>query len=387
MQLINPTYLWAMLALAVPVAIHLLSRKEGQVMPMGSLRHLHETTSQQFRGLKLNEVLLLALRLILLLLLILWLAGLSWIKSEKEKWVVVDRSLMNQPLALELADSLVSRGYEWHWLADNFPRRELIPAPVTNYWSLMTDLKSKHLEHGIVLSANRAVDFQGEVVPLPDHIDWQTIEMPDTSGIAYQIPYPDRTVVRRVNTSSVQTELVTDTLESAIDGPGIDSVRVAIITDKNHNEDTRLIRATIAALQKLPALVTTSDQKNADWIIWLSNEKIPDVPTKILFSEYTSSDPLLERVSFSRWRLNKLSTEAILRQNFTVQLADLLTSNPAISQAIDAYDRRRLLPPPSDEIRNAATYLPTEPPVNAGLLILLVIVWMAERIIAFLRKQ
>ena len=40
---------------AVPVAIHLLSRKEGKVIKVGSLRHLRETTTRQFRSLKPNE--------------------------------------------------------------------------------------------------------------------------------------------------------------------------------------------------------------------------------------------------------------------------------------------------------------------------------------------
>lgn len=49
MQLTQSVWLWGLMALALPIAIHLLSRKEGRVVPVGSLRHLRETTSQQFR--------------------------------------------------------------------------------------------------------------------------------------------------------------------------------------------------------------------------------------------------------------------------------------------------------------------------------------------------
>jgi hypothetical protein len=49
-QFAQPIFLWALTALAVPIGIHLLSRKEGKVVKMGSLRHLRETSTQQFKG-------------------------------------------------------------------------------------------------------------------------------------------------------------------------------------------------------------------------------------------------------------------------------------------------------------------------------------------------
>ncbi|MBP9924506.1 MAG: BatA domain-containing protein, partial [Cyclobacteriaceae bacterium] len=67
-QFAQPIFLWALTALAIPIGIHLLSRKEGKVVKMGSLRHLRETSTQQFKGIKLNELLLLALRCLLIIL-------------------------------------------------------------------------------------------------------------------------------------------------------------------------------------------------------------------------------------------------------------------------------------------------------------------------------
>jgi hypothetical protein len=76
-QFAQPIFLWALTALAVPIGIHLLSRKEGKVVKMGSLRHLRETSTKQFKGIKLNELLLLALRCLLIILFVSLLAGLS----------------------------------------------------------------------------------------------------------------------------------------------------------------------------------------------------------------------------------------------------------------------------------------------------------------------
>ncbi|MCW5910476.1 MAG: BatA domain-containing protein [Cyclobacteriaceae bacterium] len=388
MQLVNPIYLWALLALAVPVAIHLLSRKEGKVIPIGSLRHLQETASQQFRGIKLNEIFLLALRLLLLILFVLLLAGLFRNKTEKEKWVIVDSQLKSNRLALAWADSLTARGYQWHWLSENFPAREQTPTPIKNYWQRVTALGGLYLEHAVVLSANRVVDFKGKIVPVPEYVDWQTFELPDTTCMVYQLSRNDKTLARKVKTSSAQTILTTDTLEAILnDGAVIDSIRVAVVADKDFEEEEKLIHAALKAAQKLPVQVIVTHQAKADWIIWLSKERLPDVQAKILFAEHTSSDKLIEQVAPMHWRLNKLSVENMLQQNFTIQLADLLTDNKSVRERIDAVDRRMLqMPKQQDKVPAHAAFI-THAPVNTGLLIFFVMVWIAERTVAFLRRQ
>ncbi|NBP69377.1 MAG: hypothetical protein EBU52_11590, partial [Cytophagia bacterium] len=45
----NPAMLWSLLGISIPIAIHLLSRKEGKVIPLGSIRYLEESPSQQFK--------------------------------------------------------------------------------------------------------------------------------------------------------------------------------------------------------------------------------------------------------------------------------------------------------------------------------------------------
>ena len=47
MELINPIWLWGLTGLMIPVGIHLLSRREGKIIKIGSIRHLDETNSKQ----------------------------------------------------------------------------------------------------------------------------------------------------------------------------------------------------------------------------------------------------------------------------------------------------------------------------------------------------
>src|SRR5690349_13991138 len=95
----NPIWLWALTGISIPIAIHLLSRKEGKVIRIGSLRHLQETSTQQFKGIRLNELALLALRCLLIILFVMILSGLSlhWTNSNKVSWVLVEKGLENTP--------------------------------------------------------------------------------------------------------------------------------------------------------------------------------------------------------------------------------------------------------------------------------------------------
>src|SRR4051812_887055 len=106
MTIANPIFLWALAGLSIPVAIHLLSRKEGKILKLGSLRHVQETSTQQFRGIRLNEISLLLLRCALIAIFGLMLAGVFLTVPNNTKWVLVEKGLQAQPRINTMIDSL-----------------------------------------------------------------------------------------------------------------------------------------------------------------------------------------------------------------------------------------------------------------------------------------
>src|SRR6185369_4812686 len=110
----NPLYLFSLAGLAIPLAIHLLSRKEGKIIKMGSVRHVVETSTQQFKGIKLNELILLALRCAMTIVFSLLLSGLQCTNQGNEKWVLVEKELKGFPNLHVILDSLESDGYSLH---------------------------------------------------------------------------------------------------------------------------------------------------------------------------------------------------------------------------------------------------------------------------------
>ena len=81
---IEPAFLWASLAVAIPIAIHFWHQKRGKPLPWAAMRWLTEREQQQSRGLKLDNRWLLLVRCLLLMLLAILLAQplLSWLDKE-----------------------------------------------------------------------------------------------------------------------------------------------------------------------------------------------------------------------------------------------------------------------------------------------------------------
>ena len=107
MQLANPIWLWGLSGMLIPIGIHLLSRKEGRVIRIGSVRHLEDTISKQFKSIRLNEFILLGLRCLLIIILVLFLAGLDLnITGKNGKWLLIEGGLDKDNEFSSLIDSL-----------------------------------------------------------------------------------------------------------------------------------------------------------------------------------------------------------------------------------------------------------------------------------------
>ncbi|HNR72771.1 MAG: hypothetical protein UZ12_BCD005002423 [Bacteroidetes bacterium OLB12] len=388
MMLAQPAYLWAFLALSIPIAIHLLSRKEGRVIPMGSLRHLHESASQQFRGIKLNELVLLALRLWVLLLFVLLLAGLMLNTGEQKKWLVYDPILIGHQEANTFADSLQAQGYEWHWMATGFPTKDQSPEPLQNYWQVINELKTQRLSEAVVVSASLLKNFNGALQPLPDQISWQTFELPEHRFSTFGVKQSKFNIVRNGISNSSHTRFVTDTVAALPDtlrtwAP----IQVAIQADKGFESETRLVEASLTAIKKiLPIEMVTTEIAQADWVFWLSGKTIPATQANVIVVKATAGK-LLEQVAAKQWRVHDLTMERAIQENFTVQLASLLTTHPETEQVIAANDRRSISSQQLTTSTQARAMGGASEKVSWPLFILFLVSLVAERILAFVRRQ
>ena len=93
----NPFYLWTLLGLLVPIAIHLWSKKEAKIIKIGSIKFLTPSDSKQSSRIKLNELWLLFLRMFIISILAIILSEPQWQSKSKNIPItyIVDPILLN----------------------------------------------------------------------------------------------------------------------------------------------------------------------------------------------------------------------------------------------------------------------------------------------------
>ena len=122
---LTPAYL-PLLALLVPLAIHLWNRRPGREVAVGSLRWVAAGANRRLRNLRLEQWPLLLLRLLVLAGLVVALAGPAWRprRPPGRGQILLAPALAGSPaLAAERPrlDSLRRRGYGLRWLAAGLP--------------------------------------------------------------------------------------------------------------------------------------------------------------------------------------------------------------------------------------------------------------------------
>jgi hypothetical protein len=83
MEFLQPYLLWGILGLAIPVLIHLWNGQRGVVLPWAAMEWLKETENQASKSIRIEQWLLLFLRMLFLALLVVFLAQL-FLKSKSE---------------------------------------------------------------------------------------------------------------------------------------------------------------------------------------------------------------------------------------------------------------------------------------------------------------
>ncbi|MBL0742883.1 BatA domain-containing protein [Chryseolinea lacunae] len=372
MAFTNPIWLWGLTGLLVPISIHLLSRKEGKVIRVGSIRHLEDSTTKQFRSLRLNELLLLLLRCCVIALVVLLLSGLHFNTdaNQQRHWVVIEAGLEKDTDIAKVLDSLTQQGFEAKQLSAGFPPIDSATASPLPYWTAIEALKQKSLQRVVIISHNRVADFRGKRIALPTNMQWIVKESAPKTFPLHAIRLSSDSVSIRTGKSTSTLTTFQDTKVSlspgdtyfhhekdsvSIDKP--DTVALEIASDKEFYYDQLILVASLEALkQTLPVVLTwktvsaqdLTSGTSASWLIWLSDKKIPAGARHYIALQSKSlrhSGPLFaqreELDNASGWTITRrLNEDIALEEKLPLQLASILFPNKRDNLRAAQHDQR-----------------------------------------------
>lgn len=402
MQFANPIWLAGLAGILVPLAIHLLSRKEGKVIRIGSIRHFEETSTRQFKSVKLNEILLLALRSLLILFMVSVLAGLQWPgdSSGETKWILIEKGLEHDKDIEKVIERFTDAGFEKRALANGFPVvSDSIYAPAFNYWQLMESLHKERLDSIVIISASRVNGFKGERKTLPPNVLWISRTLPKNEKVIQEVKLGGDSVwVRKGVFGSDDTEFISETVSNSPSATSPDTVHVVVVSDKSTAYDAQLLVTSLKAIdQNVPHVIIISqvdrasfqEDKRIDWTFWLAQEKIPAGMQNVVALTPRPSENLIEVIGATQWLITRrLTPENVVEQNLTLQLAQVLLPEKEIWSKANELDIRS---GDSRFVETNTSPLETEQATTYSgqtlWVVLIALTFLSERIVSYRRMQ
>ncbi|MHA7864042.1 BatA domain-containing protein [Flagellimonas marinaquae] len=373
----NPTYLWALLGLLVPLAIHLWSKKEAKTVKIGSIQLLDESDSRQSSSIQLNEWLLMLLRMLILALIVLLMAGPQWRTkgNQKEITYLVEPSLANEPILTAILDSLqedasvrlFKKGFpEWD-LDTDYRSEQETPA----YWQLAQRLDSLQSDSMVIFTKALVKGIKSKRPNTQKKIHWVVTEGEETQERPV-MAFKNADAVQLVTVSShgggtqIKKALIEDGYQITTAGDSLmlgeestttvplrtkDTLQINLYFDEGFEREGQYVEASFRALSvylRQPIQVQVKEEpsnERADLQIWFSEEPFKPSDGKwLLMKSNMLAKQLIEpgltpNIFHLTSRLNPKNT---VEQRFTEQLLGILDVDKETKTLVKDMDRRQI---------------------------------------------
>lgn len=431
MIFLNPAYLWALLGLAVPVAIHLWSRKEGRTIKVGSIRLLSASDPKQSSSLYLNELWLLFLRLLAVTVLVLILAE-PYLKEKPDPVPVtylIEASLFSNEEISYMLDT-IQNGSSIRFLQPGFPKYnkdKVIQDPVVpNYWQLAKEMEELETDSLVVFTNAFARGFKGKRPQMNRNINWIVLD----PGDVVEEPVMARKIGKELEMISVVSDpriLRFEKERIAASGSGItitekgdsvtvssegrilklplrteDSLQILLVHNNEHLNELQYITAAykaISSYMNIPIIVKQEEYENIsedseayETVVWLSEkEPITTTAPLLIFRQDSLAGTLIEKGNSNEYFLTQpLDSENIIEEHLAEKLLALLDPVGIPQENLGIYDRRLLSPEEFEPLYTAGISEKRSAEgtgLSKYLWVLLLLLLLAERGLSYYRKQ
>ncbi len=425
MNFIYPNFLWALLGLFIPLAIHLWSKRKVRIIKIGSIRFLTEPDTRQSSSIQLNEWWLLALRMLAITFLSLILTGPHFKISAENVPVtyIVEPSLLGTESLQGIWDTLPEGSVRL--LQPGFPemnQRDTTDTVSPDYWQLAKEMETLRTDSIVVYTRALLNGLKGmrPAVDVPVH--WVVIN-PDKAVKGIVEAQTNGTEIRLLSVTSDDRRLSfeketlpkdNDRLRINPSGDSIwaDSTTVPLIPEKQigvqifYNDSLvdqkeyilAALRAVNSFLNRKVAVhlakdTDTMDISPSEYVIWLSTNPMPVfAATTLVYQPQEAGNSLIvEGPSSGMFYLTKhLDTENITEGHLTGKLIHFLNLHSGLNKKINDLDGRMAS---LEELATKVNPRRVSRHYTAGwdmvpwLWLLLGVTLFVERIVAKVRKQ
>lgn len=271
MGVILPFFLFGLIALAIPIVIHLWSKNTKKSLPFGSIRFLQETETKTMKSIMPSQWLLLLTRLLLLGLLVLLLAE-PFLKREPESFdtiFLVDTKYSELPWFEEWKDTLSEKDAAF-WLSKDFPSiDEKVINYKNNYWSLLSNPPKLKTEKVVVISPLLSSNFLTNSKSFPINYEW--IKLPVRPLVKSDFFYRKGEKSYAVKTTYGDWSVSNDIEQTSDGNPIIISYHMKV--DQSYRNYERIFKSALNTLNELSVFTIqkVNSVEKAEWLIWLSD--------------------------------------------------------------------------------------------------------------------
>ncbi|WP_299800210.1 BatA domain-containing protein [uncultured Maribacter sp.] len=430
MSFAEPSYLWALLGLLVPIAIHLWSKKEAKTIKIGSVQLLSESKSRQSSSIQLNEWWLLLLRMAIISLITLVMAKPQWqskVNNCKLTYIIEPELARNENFMARFID--LQADQEIRLLQSGLPENDIEYAnsqdfKSADYWSLALEMNALKTDSIIVFTNGYAKGLKGARPETNHDINWiildsaQNLEKPllgyQTERNVTLFTAKNSPLISKITKKTIEIgdayQLTSngDSLQvsssSSVKIPLIQqsALEVSLVYTDSLSTDKTYIEAALEALStylnreiKVGSFLDSEllENKEADLMIWLSTKPAPVSARKTLvFKNDSIANSLItnDENENTFYITERITTENALSGRLTENLLSILDvdeelrelqANADIRSVTEADLETNFIESSTSKTHQARWNL------NPYLWIVLLVLLIVERFVAYKRKQ
>jgi hypothetical protein len=428
----NPIYLWGLVGLLVPLAIHLWSKKEAKTIKVGSIALLEESSSSQSRSIRINELALLLIRMMLVSTLVLLMAGpqrRTRVTKAPVAYLVEPSLLQNTGLRTVL-DSLFNE-VPIYLLQDDFPLWEkeiLEPSPFKNhpnYWQWAKRLEELPADSLVIFTEGLQKGLRGKRPQVSKPIHWIIMDESEERIIPWQVQRNgEQGVITSLKATSnsmyfIREERSWTQIQESLNASG-DSLHVpwkgqqrdipwvgkepfeiGVFASTAYQNDREYLKAALTALsQYWHREVRFSEirpdsalNRRYDLMVWLDKEKMPNYDgIQLLFQEDAmAKDLIVPGTNHNEYYITAhLDAERAIGCRLPELLGHILYPPDSTALKTVQYDSRRVTAQtltPGYQKKENKMRQKAQADITMWIWGILVLLFLAERTLAHIRKQ